>query len=82
MIVLIDTQDNVIEAEGVKDEKETKKILRDALTNFKDYEHIIVEPPPKLHIYVFNPKDIIQHFPLATRYVEKPSDVKPGPTTK
>ena len=44
MIILIDTEDKVIEVEKVIDKKDTKKLIRETLRNFDDFEHVVTPP--------------------------------------
>jgi hypothetical protein len=44
MIILIDTEDKVIEVEGDISAKDTKKNLRLALKEFEDYNYVAFDP--------------------------------------
>lgn len=82
MIILIDTSEKIIEVEGVENEEDTKKILKETLRNFKDYEHIVI-PPVKINFIPIDNSINVQEF--VTKLLnnsfefEKTTDVKPGP---
>lgn len=82
MIILIDTKDKVIEVEGIENEKETKRILRETLKNFKEYEHIVI-PSVKIKVIPIDKTFTIEDFvnKLTKNFFEKTNitDVKPGP---
>jgi hypothetical protein len=82
MIILIDTSEKVIEVEGVETEEDTKKILKETLKNFKDYEHIVV-PPVKINFIpidnTINVQDFVNKLFNNSFDLEKINDVKPGP---
>lgn len=82
MIILIDTEDKVIEVEGVNTAKETKKIIRETLKNFDDFEHIIT-PSIEIKIIPINTDFILDSFlkNFITLSGDKKNslDIKPGP---
>lgn len=85
MIILIDTEDKVIEVETVIDKKDTKRILRETLRNFDDFEHVVT-PPIQIKFIPINKNFIMENF--FENFTElSPSDkdvldVKPGPPSK
>ena len=85
MIILIDTVEKVIEVEGIDNEEETKKVLKDTLKNFKNYEHIII-PPVKINIIPITKnltvEDFMKKLITSSLQLDNPVDVKPGPPKK
>jgi hypothetical protein len=82
MIILIDTEDKVIEVEGVNTSKETKKIIRETLKNFDDFEHIIT-PSIEIKIIPINTDFIMnnffKNFTNLSGDKKNSLDIKPGP---
>lgn len=82
MIILIDTKDRVIEVEGIENEKETKRILRETLKNFKEFELIVV-PPVKIKVIPINKnftiEDFVKNITKNVFDMTNITDVKPGP---
>ena len=82
MIILIDTKDRVIEVEGIDSAKDTKRILRETIKNFSEFEHIIV-PPVKVKVIpitkTFTIEDFVKKIMSTTPRPEDMLDIKPGP---
>jgi hypothetical protein len=82
MIILIDTEDKVIEVEKVIDKKDTKKLIRETLRNFDDFEHVVT-PPVEIKFIPINKNFTIEDF--VKKIISKApnpddiSDIKPGP---
>jgi hypothetical protein len=82
MIILIDTEDKVIEVEGDISAKDTKKNLRLALKEFEDYNYVAFDPikitfiPIDLNSTIDNLLKGINDHPSNT---SKRKDIKPGP---
>ena len=85
MIILIDTEDKVIEVEGDNTAKEIKKIIRETLKNFDDFEHIIT-PTIEIKIIPINTDFILDSFlkNFITLSGSKKNilDIKPGPPSQ
>lgn len=85
MIILIDTIEKVIEVEGIDNEEETKKVLKDTYKNFKEYEHIII-PPIKINVIPITKdltvEDFMKNLISSSLKLDNPNDVKPGPPKK
>lgn len=81
MIILIDTEDKVIEVEGIENEKQAKQLLRDALKNFSEYEYVQV-PPMKVNFIPLDKtmdlKDLLIKL-IGNPNVDIQSDDKPRP---
>jgi hypothetical protein len=82
MIILIDTKERVIEVEGIESAKDTKRILRETIKNFSEFDHIIL-PPVKVKVIPmtknFTIEDFIKNIMSTTPTPEDILDIKPGP---
>ena len=82
MIILIDTEDKVIEVEGDISAKDTKKKLRLALKEFEEYNYVVFDPikitfiPIELTTTLDNFLKGINDYPSDT---SNKKDIKPGP---
>jgi len=82
MIILIDTEDKVIEVEGDISARDTKKKLRLALKEFEEYNYVVFDPikitfiPIELTTTLDNFLKGINDYPSDT---SKRKDIKPGP---
>jgi hypothetical protein len=82
MIILIDFEDKIIEVDGINNAKETKKIIRETLKNFNDFEHVIA-PPIEVKIIPINTDFIMNNFLKGFTELsgsqKNTLDIKPGP---
>jgi len=82
MIILIDTEDKVIEVEGDISAKDTKKKLRLVLKEFEEYNYVAFDPikitfiPIDLNSTIDSFLKGINDHPSDT---SKRKDIKPGP---
>jgi hypothetical protein len=85
MIVVIDFEDKIIEVDGVDNAKEAKKIIRETLKNFDDFEYLVSPPVEIKFIQLsedFTLDDFKQQFlPLSVNRKDN-LDIKPGPPSK
>lgn len=82
MIILIDFEDKIIEVDGINNAKETKKIIRETLKNFDDFEHVVT-PPIEVKIIPINTdfimNNFLKNFTNLSGNQKNILDIKPGP---
>jgi hypothetical protein len=82
MIILIDFEDKIIEVDGINNVKETKKIIRETLKNFDDFEHVVT-PPIEVKIIPINTdfimNNFLKNFTNLSGNQKNILDIKPGP---
>jgi hypothetical protein len=82
MIILIDFEDKIIEVDGINNAKETKKIIRETLKNFDDFEHVIT-PTIEVKIIPINTdfimNNFLKNFTNLSGNQKNILDIKPGP---
>lgn len=82
MIILIDFEDKIIEVDGINNAKETKKIIRETLKTFDDFEHVIT-PTIEVKVIPINTdfilNNFLKNFTDLSGNQKNILDIKPGP---